>query len=98
MVPATHVEGLYSCLDYPRRDLGNAVLWAAAVTEAGSLIQPDVIAALDHAQLAEGPGGSEAMGETMLPGPNDDEPPFLYLGSGPASRPRVTDDVERFVV
>jgi len=36
-------------------------LWAAAVTEAGSLIQADVIAALDHAQLAEGPGGSASM-------------------------------------
>jgi branched-chain amino acid transport system substrate-binding protein len=36
-------------------------LWAAAITEAGSLIQPDVIAALDHAQLAEGPGGSASM-------------------------------------
>ena len=36
-------------------------LWAAAVTEAGSLIQEDVIAALDHAQIAEGPGGPAAM-------------------------------------
>jgi branched-chain amino acid transport system substrate-binding protein len=36
-------------------------LWAAAVTEAGSLVQEDVIAALDHAQLAEGPGGAAAM-------------------------------------
>jgi branched-chain amino acid transport system substrate-binding protein len=36
-------------------------LWAAAVTEAGSLTQADVIAALDHAQIAEGPGGSAAM-------------------------------------
>jgi branched-chain amino acid transport system substrate-binding protein len=35
--------------------------WAAAVTEAGSLRQPDVIAALDHAQIAEGPGGPAAM-------------------------------------
>ena len=32
-------------------------LWAAAVTEAGSLRQDDVIAALDHAKIAEGPGG-----------------------------------------
>ena len=32
-------------------------LWAAAVTEAGSLVQEDVIAALDHAAIAEGPGG-----------------------------------------
>jgi ABC-type branched-subunit amino acid transport system substrate-binding protein len=36
-------------------------LWAAAVTEADSLTQADVIAALDHAQIAEGPGGSAAM-------------------------------------
>jgi len=35
--------------------------WAAAVTEAGSLTQPDVIAALDHASIAEGPGGPAAM-------------------------------------
>jgi branched-chain amino acid transport system substrate-binding protein len=31
------------------------------VTEAGSLDQDDVIAALDHAQIAEGPGGPAAM-------------------------------------
>jgi branched-chain amino acid transport system substrate-binding protein len=36
-------------------------MWAAAVTEAGSLNQPDVIAALDHARIAEGPGGPAAM-------------------------------------
>jgi len=36
-------------------------LWAAAVTEAGSLTQTAVIAALDHAQVAEGPGGPAAM-------------------------------------
>lgn len=36
-------------------------LWAAAVTEAGSLTQADVIAALDHAQIAQGPGGPAAM-------------------------------------
>jgi urea transport system substrate-binding protein len=35
--------------------------WAAAVTEAGSISQPDVIAALDHAAIAEGPGGPAAM-------------------------------------
>jgi ABC-type branched-subunit amino acid transport system substrate-binding protein len=39
-------------------------LWATAVTEAGSLTQEDVIAALDHAQIAEGPGGPA----TMVPG------------------------------
>ncbi len=36
-------------------------LWAAAVAEAGSLTQADVIAALDHARIAEGPGGPAAM-------------------------------------
>jgi branched-chain amino acid transport system substrate-binding protein len=36
-------------------------LWASAVTEAGSLDQAGVIAALDHAQIAEGPGGPAAM-------------------------------------
>jgi branched-chain amino acid transport system substrate-binding protein len=36
-------------------------LWAAAVTEAGSLRQDDVIAALDHGEIAEGPGGPAAM-------------------------------------
>lgn len=36
-------------------------LWAAAVTEAGSLRQEDVIAALDHARIAEGPGGPAEM-------------------------------------
>jgi ABC-type branched-subunit amino acid transport system substrate-binding protein len=36
-------------------------LWAAAVEEAGSLSQDDVIAALDHAQIADGPGGPAAM-------------------------------------
>ena len=36
-------------------------LWAAAVTAAGSLVQDDVIAALDHAEIAQGPGGPAAM-------------------------------------
>jgi len=92
MVPAAHVEGLFSCLDYYQavddpfskellarydsRYPGDAKftggsacsglyrglrLWAAAVTEAGSLEQEDVISALDHARIAEGPGGPAAM-------------------------------------
>ena len=92
MVPAAHVEGLYSCLDYyqgvsdpfskkllDQYDTlypGNAkftagsacsglyrglTLWAAAVKEAGSLKQEDVIKALDHAKIADGPGGSAEM-------------------------------------
>lgn len=36
-------------------------LWAAAVNEAGSLHQEDVIAALDHAKIAEAPGGPAEM-------------------------------------
>jgi ABC-type branched-subunit amino acid transport system substrate-binding protein len=36
-------------------------LWASAVTEAGSLVQADVIAALDHASIADGPGGPAAV-------------------------------------
>ena len=36
-------------------------LWAAAVNEAGSLRRDDVIAALDHAKIAEGPGGPAEM-------------------------------------
>jgi urea transport system substrate-binding protein len=92
MVPAAHVEGLYSCLDYyqavsdpfSRKLLaqydalypgdakftgGSACsglyrglkLWAAAVAEAESLEQEYVIAALDHAQISEGPGGPAAI-------------------------------------
>ncbi|MFL5495605.1 MAG: substrate-binding protein [Gemmatimonadales bacterium] len=36
-------------------------LWEAAVKEAGSLNQADVIKALDHAKIAEGPGGPAEM-------------------------------------
>jgi ABC-type branched-subunit amino acid transport system substrate-binding protein len=95
MVPAAHVEGLYSCLDYYQsvddpfsRKLigkydelypGNAKFtagsacsglyralkfWEAAVREAGTLKQDEVIKALDHAKLDEGPGGPAQ----MLPG------------------------------
>ena len=91
-MPAAHVEGLYSCLDYyqnvgdpfskeltrryDKRYPGNAKftagsacsgmyrglkLWEAAVREAGSLEQEDVIKALDHARIAEGPGGPAEM-------------------------------------
>jgi ABC-type branched-subunit amino acid transport system substrate-binding protein len=92
LVPAAHVEGLYSCLDcyqnvsdpfseklidqYDKLYPGNAKftagsacsglyrglrLWEAAVKEAGSLQQRDVINALDHAKIAEGPGGPAEM-------------------------------------
>jgi ABC-type branched-subunit amino acid transport system substrate-binding protein len=36
-------------------------LWEAAVTEAGSLDQAAVVAGLDHAKIAEGPGGPAEM-------------------------------------
>jgi len=92
IMPAEHVEGLYSCLDYyqavsdpfSRKLLaqydalypgaamftgGSACsglyrglrLWAAAVTEAGTLDQDAVVDALDRARIAEGPGGPAAM-------------------------------------
>jgi ABC-type branched-subunit amino acid transport system substrate-binding protein len=92
MVPAAHVEGLYSCLDYYQtvndpfsRALlaaydarfpgaaqftgGSACsglyrglkLWQAAVKEAGSLNQDAVLRALDHARIADGPGGPAEM-------------------------------------
>ncbi|MBL8533935.1 MAG: substrate-binding protein [Betaproteobacteria bacterium] len=92
MVPAAHVEGLYSCLDYYQgiddpfsRELlgryekrfpgaakftgGGACsglyrglrLWASAVKSAGTLAQVAVVAALDRARIAEGPGGPAEM-------------------------------------
>ena len=92
LVPAAHVEGLYSCLDYywdvsdpfsqelisqyDKLYPGNAKftagsacsglyrglkLWEAAVKEVGSLKQEDLIKALDHAKIAEGPGGPAEM-------------------------------------
>jgi ABC-type branched-subunit amino acid transport system substrate-binding protein len=92
LVPAEHVEGLYSCLDYYQNvsdsfsrtlidqydklypgtakfTAGSACsgmyrglrLWEAAVNEAGSLRQEDVLKALDHAKIAEGPGGPAEM-------------------------------------
>jgi ABC-type branched-subunit amino acid transport system substrate-binding protein len=36
-------------------------LWEAAVNEAGSLRQEDVIRALDHSAISQGPGGAAAM-------------------------------------
>jgi branched-chain amino acid transport system substrate-binding protein len=36
-------------------------LWAAAVTEAGTLEQNAVVRALDHARIAQGPGGAAEM-------------------------------------
>jgi urea transport system substrate-binding protein len=92
LVPAAHVEGLFSCLDYYQNisdpfskeligqydrlypgdakfTAGSACsgmyrglrLWEAAVKEAGSLKQDEVIRALDHARIAQGPGGPAEM-------------------------------------
>jgi branched-chain amino acid transport system substrate-binding protein len=92
LVPAEHVEGLYSCLDFYQQvddpfstsllarynirfpgdaqfTAGSACsgmyrglkLWAAAVEEAGSLEQDEVIRMLDQAKIAEGPGGPAEM-------------------------------------
>ena len=92
LVPAEHVEGLYSCLDYYQNvsdpfsqaliaeynerypgsakfTAGSACtglyrglkLWEAAVREAGSIDQDEVIKALDHAKIAQGPGGPAEM-------------------------------------
>lgn len=115
MVPAEHVEGLYSCLDYyqavtdsfSKRLIdqydalypGNAKftagsacsglyrglrLWEAAVNEAGSLEQDEVINALDHAKLADGPGGPAE----MVPGQHHVRM-NMYIAQAKAGRFRV---------
>lgn len=92
LLPAEHVEGIYSCLDYyqavgdpfsaallrryderfpgsAKFTAGSAAtglyrglkLWEAAVREAGTLEQAAVIRALDHARIAQGPGGAAEM-------------------------------------
>ena len=92
MVPAEHIDGLISCLDwyqevqdpsgaalladYDRRNPGAAQftagsactglyrglrLWQTAVEEAGTTDRDEVIAALDHASIADAPGGPAEM-------------------------------------
>src|SRR5579859_2671980 len=61
-------------------------LWAAAVTEAGSLDQDDVIAALDHARIAEGPGGPAA----MVPGQHHVRM-HMYIGQAQGGRFEVVE-------
>jgi branched-chain amino acid transport system substrate-binding protein len=61
-------------------------LWAAAVTEAGSLDQGDVIAALDHARLDEGPGGPAA----MVPGQHHAQM-HMYIGQARSGRFEVVE-------
>jgi ABC-type branched-subunit amino acid transport system substrate-binding protein len=61
-------------------------LWAAAVTEAGSLDQDDVIAALDHARIAEGPGGPAE----MVPGQHHARM-HMYIGEARGGRFEVVE-------
>jgi branched-chain amino acid transport system substrate-binding protein len=61
-------------------------LWAAAVTEAGSLDQGDVIAALDHTRLDEGPGGPAA----MVPGQHHARM-HMYIGQARGGRFEVVE-------
>ena len=119
MVPASHVEGLYSCLDYyqavgdsfsegllrryDERFPGAAKftggsacsglyrgmkLWEAAVKEAGSLVQDDVIRALDHARIAEGPGGPAE----MVPGQHHVRM-NMYIAQAASGRFRIIKDL-----
>jgi branched-chain amino acid transport system substrate-binding protein len=119
MLPAAHVEGLYSCLDYyhavgdpfSRKLLaqydalypGEAKfsggsgssglyrglrLWAAAVAEAGSLTQEEVIAALDHARIAEGPGGPAV----MVPGQHHVRM-SMYIGQARGGRFEIVEEL-----
>jgi branched-chain amino acid transport system substrate-binding protein len=119
MLPAAHVDGVYSCLDYyqavsdpfSQRLLaqydalypGDAKfsggsgssglyrgmhLWAAAVAKAGSLTQDDVIAALDHAQIAEGPGGPAA----MVPGQHHVRM-SMYIGQARGGRFEIVESL-----
>jgi branched-chain amino acid transport system substrate-binding protein len=63
-------------------------LWAAAVTEAGSLTQDDVIAALDHAQIAEGPGGPAV----VAPGQHHVRM-HMYIGQARGGRFEVVENL-----
>ena len=63
-------------------------LWAAAVTEAGSLTQEDVIAALDHAQIAEGPGGPAV----MVPGQHHVRM-SMYIGQARGGRFEIVESL-----
>src|SRR5215212_38106 len=63
-------------------------LWAAAVAEAGSLTQEDVIAALDHAQIAEGPGGPAV----MMPGQHHVRM-SMYIGQARGGRFEIVEDL-----
>lgn len=62
-------------------------LWAAAVTEAGSLAQAEVIAALDHADIADGPGGLAQ----MVPGQHHLRLSMYYIAQARAGRFEIVE-------
>jgi branched-chain amino acid transport system substrate-binding protein len=61
-------------------------LWAAAVEEAGTLAQDEVIAALDHATIAESPGGPAA----VVPGQHHLRLP-MYIARARAGRFEIVE-------
>jgi urea transport system substrate-binding protein len=63
-------------------------LWASAVAEAGTLEQADVIAALDRAEIAEGPGGPAV----MAPGQHHVRM-NMYIGRGRDGRFEIVKDL-----
>ncbi len=63
-------------------------MWAAAVTEAGSLEQSAVVAAFDHAAIAEGPGGPAA----MVPGQHHARM-NMYIAEARGGRFQVVEDL-----
>ncbi len=119
MVPAEHVEGVYSCLDYYQtvsdpfsqkllaqydalypggaKFTGGSGcsglyrglrLWASAVEAAGCLDQDEVIAALDRASIADGPGGPA----TMAPGEHHVRM-HMYIGQGRNGRFDIVEEL-----
>lgn len=63
-------------------------MWAAAVEEAGTLAQGDVIRALDHAAIAEGPGGPAA----MVPGQHHVRM-NMYIAQAASGRFRIVESL-----
>ena len=63
-------------------------LWEAAVREAGTLDQVAVIRALDHARIAEGPGGAAE----MVPGQHHVRM-SMYIAQAQSGRFRVVKNL-----
>jgi branched-chain amino acid transport system substrate-binding protein len=63
-------------------------LWEAAVREAGSLDQAIVIEALDHARIAQGPGGPAE----MVPGQHHARM-HMYIGQASGGKFRIVKDL-----